>query len=54
MVEGNYTCGTSAVPLLGMTIGEMVDNIAAKYPDSEAIVSIPRISGSPTASFLTK
>lgn len=40
MVEGSYTCGTSAVPLLGMTISEMVDSIAAKYPDTEAIVSV--------------
>jgi fatty-acyl-CoA synthase len=40
MVDGSYTCGTSAVPLLGMTIGEMVDSIAAKYPDNEAVVSV--------------
>ncbi|MDD1704239.1 MAG: AMP-binding protein, partial [Methanoregula sp.] len=40
MVEGSYTCGISEVPLLGMTIGEMVDRIAAKYPDNEAIVSV--------------
>ncbi|AGB03073.1 AMP-binding protein [Methanoregula formicica] len=40
MVEGSYTCGTSAVPLLGMTIGEMVDSIAAKYPDTDAVVSM--------------
>ena len=40
MVEGSYICGTSAVPLLGMTISEMVDSIAAKYPDTEAIVSV--------------
>ena len=40
MVEGSYICGTSAVPLLGMTISEMVDSIAAKYPETEAIVSV--------------
>jgi len=40
MVEGSYASGTSTVPLLGMTIGEMVDSIAAKYPDNEAIVSV--------------
>jgi fatty-acyl-CoA synthase len=40
MVEGSYTCGTSAVPLLGMTLGEMVDSIATKYPDNEAVVSV--------------
>ena len=40
MVEGSYTCGASDVPLLGMTVGEMVDSIAAKYPDTDAIVSV--------------
>ena len=40
MIEGSYICGTSGVPLLGMTISEMVDSIAAKYPDNEAIVSM--------------
>ena len=40
MVEGRYICGTSGVPLLGMTISEMVDSIAAKYPEIEAIVSV--------------
>jgi len=40
MVEGSYICGTSAVPLLGMTISEMVDSIAEKYPDTDAVVSM--------------
>lgn len=40
MIEGSYTCGTSEFPLLGMTIGEMVDSIAEKYPDNEAVVSV--------------
>ena len=40
MVEGSYASGTSTFPLLGMTIGEMVDSIAAKYPDTEAVVSV--------------
>jgi len=40
MVEGSYTCGTSAVPLLGMTIGEMVNSVAEKYPETDAIVSM--------------
>jgi fatty-acyl-CoA synthase len=39
-MEGSYTCGTSAFPLLGMTIGEMLASIAEKYPDNEAIVSV--------------
>ncbi|HZK31245.1 MAG TPA: AMP-binding protein, partial [Methanoregula sp.] len=40
MVEGSYASGTSSFPLLGMTIGEMVNSIAEKYPDNEAIVSV--------------
>jgi len=40
MARGSYTCGTSDVPLLGITIGEMVTTIAASYPETEAIVSV--------------
>jgi fatty-acyl-CoA synthase len=40
MVEGSYTCGTSEFPLLGMTIGEMLESIVAKYPDNDAVVSV--------------
>jgi len=40
MVEGSYTCGKSDVPLLGITVGEMVNAIAAKYPETEAVVSV--------------
>ena len=40
MDEGSYASGTSAFPLMGMTIGEMVDSIAAKYPDTDAVVSM--------------
>ncbi len=40
MVEGSYASGTSTFPLLGMSIGEMLNNISAKYPDNEAIVSV--------------
>lgn len=40
MVEGSYASGTSNIPLLGLTIGEMLDNIVAKYPDTEALVSV--------------
>ena len=40
MVEGSYTCGTAEFPLLGMTIGEMLKSIVAKYPDTEAVVSV--------------
>ena len=40
MDKGSYTCGTSEFPLLGMTMGEMIDHIAAKYPETEAVVSV--------------
>lgn len=40
MVEGSYTCGVSEIPLRGETIGEMLNQIAAKYPDTEALVSV--------------
>jgi len=40
MDKGSYTCGTSEFPLLGMTMGEMIDHIAAEYPETEAIVSV--------------
>jgi fatty-acyl-CoA synthase len=39
-MEGSYTCGMSTVPLLGTTIGEMLEDIARRYPDNEAIVSV--------------
>lgn len=37
--ELSYTCGTADFPLLGQTIGEILNEIAEKYPDIEAIVS---------------
>ncbi len=40
MVEGSYASGTSTFPLLGMSIGAMLDKISSKYPDTEAIVSV--------------
>ena len=40
MGKGSYTCGKSDVPLLGITVGEMVNAITAKHPDTEAIVSV--------------
>lgn len=35
----SYTCGVSDTPLLGMTIGDMFDQIVAKYPENEALIS---------------
>lgn len=37
--ELSYTCGTADFPLLGQTIGEILNEIVEKYPDIEAIVS---------------
>ncbi len=40
MAEGSYACGTSDIPLQGITVGEMLNRIAEKYPDTEALVSV--------------
>lgn len=40
MDAGSYDCGTSTVPLLGLTIGRMLEIIARKYPETEAVVSV--------------
>ena len=40
MIEGSYASGTSTIPLLGMSIGEMLNSIVTKYPENEAIVSV--------------
>lgn len=34
----SYTSGTSDKPLLGLTIGDMFDQIVERYPDNEALV----------------
>ncbi len=34
----SYTCGISDKPLLGITIGDLLDQTAAKYPNNEALV----------------
>ncbi len=36
----SYTSGTAEVPLLGMTIGDMLDRTAEKFPDTEALVCL--------------
>ncbi|BES71375.1 AMP-binding protein [Marinobacter nanhaiticus D15-8W] len=36
----SYTSGTSETPLLGMTIGAMLDRTAATFPDTEALVCL--------------
>jgi fatty-acyl-CoA synthase len=35
----SYDCGTGDYPLLGLTIGEMLSSVAARFPDVEAVVS---------------
>ena len=35
----SYTSGTSELPLLGVTIGDLFDRTVARYPDNEALVS---------------
>jgi len=37
--QWSYTSGTSDTPLLGLTIGDMFDQIAATYPDHPALIS---------------
>jgi len=34
----SYTCGISDKPLLGITIGDLLDQTVAKYPNNEALV----------------
>lgn len=40
MDAGSYDCGTSTFPLLGSTIGEMLNRIARTHPGSDALVSV--------------
>jgi fatty-acyl-CoA synthase len=35
----SYTSGTSDKPLLGITIGDLFDQVVARYPNNEAIIS---------------
>lgn len=38
MYKNSYTSGTSAVPLLGVTIGDKFDEIVAQFPEKEALI----------------
>lgn len=40
MDAGSYDCGISDKPLLGLTVGDMFSQVARKYPDTEALVSV--------------
>ena len=37
--QWSYTSGTSDTPLLGLTIGDLFDQTAEKYPDHPALIS---------------
>jgi fatty-acyl-CoA synthase len=37
--QGSYTSGTSDIPLLGMTIGDLFDQTVETYPDHMALIS---------------
>src|SRR5439155_13110618 len=39
-MKPSYTHGVSTVPLIGQTIGELLDEVAAKFPTNEALVSV--------------
>jgi fatty-acyl-CoA synthase len=39
-MQPSYTHGVSTVPLIGETIGDLLDRIAAQYADNEALVSV--------------
>ena len=36
----SYTCGTSDLPLIGMTIGDKLDETVERYPENEALVVV--------------
>ncbi len=40
MAGRSYESGTSSYPLMGMTVGDKLNEIAARYPENEAIVSV--------------
>jgi len=36
---GSYASGTSTTPLIGSTIGDLFDRVAASVPDNDALIS---------------
>ncbi len=40
MIQDSYSSGISDIPLMGMTIGDMLNSIVDKYPENEAVVSV--------------
>ncbi len=40
MFEGSYATGTGALPLLGITIGDMLNSISSRFPETDAVVSM--------------
>src|SRR6266702_2302042 len=39
-MKASYAHGTSNVPLIGQTIGDLLDEVAARFPTNEALVSV--------------
>ena len=40
MVEASYATGISDLPLIGKTIGAMLNDIVARYPENDALISL--------------
>jgi len=40
MARPSYACGTSDIPLLGVTIGDMLHRTATEYPRADALISV--------------
>ena len=38
--EFSYVCGPATTPLLGFTIGQLLENAANKHGDNEAVVVV--------------
>jgi len=36
----SYAHGTSSVPLIGQTIGDLLDDVAARFPTNDSLVSV--------------
>ena len=41
-MSDSYSCGTSDKPLLGCTVGQLLNSIAAKYPHGDALVAFQK------------
>src|SRR5438093_253770 len=39
-MKASYEHGTSNVPLIGQTIGDLLDEVAARFPANDALISV--------------